>query len=221
VSSGSRAGLLHPNGNSAGRPTPPARFSRGLFSGGGSWLPPAPLCWFVQFSQVMAAAFVLRSRRRRSRLRGCKFGLSHSFPKGNHFGHQSVGSCFEPFPVNAVCRPGTSDAYLICGYPFPRSEAEPSIRGQSSRNCPFDSGELRLRERCMREVLQIKSRLKIGQADITRPSVAADRCPVRTTIIGAIDQKASNASGAHLSEGYLLRSGDGGHAPSSRRLQWE
>jgi len=102
-------------------------------------------------------------------------------------------SCFEPFPVNAVCRPGTSDAYLICGYPFPRSEAEPSIRGQSSRNCPFDSGELRLRERCMREVLQIKSRLKIGQADITRPSVAADRCPVRTTIIGAIDQKASNA----------------------------
>jgi len=91
VSSGSRAGLLHPKGNSAGRPTPPARFSRGLFSGGGSWLPPAPLCWFVQFSQVMAAAFVLRSRRRRSRLRGCKFGLSHSFPKGNHFGHQSVG----------------------------------------------------------------------------------------------------------------------------------
>jgi len=52
-----------------------------------------------------------------------------------------------------------------------------------------------------------KPRLQIGQADIIRPSVAADRSPVRATIIGAVNQKAAHAG----HEGDFL-AGDGHEA---------
>jgi hypothetical protein len=56
-----------------------------------------------------------------------------------------------------------------------------------------------------------KQRLQIGQSDIIRPLVAADRGPVRATIIGTIDHQAAHARGAHLGKGDLLRSFDFGH----------
>ena len=36
----------------------------------------------------------------------------------------------------------------------------------------------------------VKSRLQIGQANVIGPSVAADRSPMRATIVGAIDEQA-------------------------------
>jgi hypothetical protein len=50
-----------------------------------------------------------------------------------------------------------------------------------------------------------KSRLKIRQANVIRPSVAANRSPVTAMIITAIDQQAANARGAHVGEADLLR----------------
>jgi len=47
--------------------------------------------------------------------------------------------------------------------------------------------------------LASKSRLQIGQANVIRPSMAADRCPMRAMIVGAIDQEAANAGGARIS----------------------
>jgi hypothetical protein len=43
-----------------------------------------------------------------------------------------------------------------------------------------------------------KSRLKIRQAEVIRPSVAADRGPMRAVIIAAIDQQPTNPGGAHF-----------------------
>jgi hypothetical protein len=58
-----------------------------------------------------------------------------------------------------------------------------------------------------------KPRLNIGQPDVIRPSIAADRCVVAAMIIGTVDQETANASGAHFSEGdFLLPWGGGGHA---------
>jgi hypothetical protein len=57
-----------------------------------------------------------------------------------------------------------------------------------------------------------KARLDIGQPDVIRPSVAADRCPMAALVIRAIDQETTNASGAHLSEGdFCWRVGSGMH----------
>jgi hypothetical protein len=58
-----------------------------------------------------------------------------------------------------------------------------------------------------------KPRLQIRQAHVIRPSVAADRSPMRAMIVAAIDQQAANAGGAHFGEGDLLRSFAVGHAP--------
>jgi hypothetical protein len=63
-----------------------------------------------------------------------------------------------------------------------------------------------------------KPRLEIGQPDVIRPSVGADRCVVAATIIGTVDQETANASGAHFGEGdFLLSRGEGGHAPLKRQ----
>ena len=55
----------------------------------------------------------------------------------------------------------------------------------------------------------------VREPDIIGPSVATDRRPMAAVIVGAIDQEAANASGAHFGEGDLLRAGDG-HAPLKR-----
>jgi hypothetical protein len=49
-----------------------------------------------------------------------------------------------------------------------------------------------------------KARLDIGQPDIIRPAVTADRCRMAAPVVGAIDQQTANARGAHFSEGDLL-----------------
>ena len=59
-----------------------------------------------------------------------------------------------------------------------------------------------------------ESRFKVGQPNVARPSVAADRGPMAAPI-RAIDQQAANARGAHLSQGDLLVSEDG-HTPLKR-----
>jgi hypothetical protein len=46
--------------------------------------------------------------------------------------------------------------------------------------------------------------LDVGQPNIIWPSVAADCCRMAALIIRAIDQEATDARGAHLSEGDLL-----------------
>jgi hypothetical protein len=53
--------------------------------------------------------------------------------------------------------------------------------------------------------LTSKPRFQIRQADVIRPSVAADRRPMRAVIIGAINQESANARGAHFGEGDFLR----------------
>ena len=56
--------------------------------------------------------------------------------------------------------------------------------------------------------------LKIRQPNPIGPPVAADRNVMTARIVRAIDQDPSHTGGAHLGEGDLLRSGDGGrHAP--------
>jgi hypothetical protein len=52
----------------------------------------------------------------------------------------------------------------------------------------------------------------IGEPDVIRPSVRADRDGVAAAIVLAIDQQTAHASVAHLSEGDFLRTGEGGHA---------
>jgi len=62
--------------------------------------------------------------------------------------------------------------------------------------------------------------LEIGEPDVIRPLVCAERNRVAALVIRAIDQDAAHASGAHLSEGDLLRAalfvvaaaGEFGHA---------
>ena len=54
--------------------------------------------------------------------------------------------------------------------------------------------------------------LQVGQPNVIRPSVAADRCPMAALVIRAIDQETANAGTAHLSEGDLL-AGELGHGP--------
>ena len=49
-----------------------------------------------------------------------------------------------------------------------------------------------------------KPRLQIRRANVIRPSIAADRSPMRAMIIRAIDQKIANAGGAHFTESDLL-----------------
>ena len=46
--------------------------------------------------------------------------------------------------------------------------------------------------------------LDVGQPSVIRPSVTADRGPMAALEIGAIDQEAANARGAHFAEGDLL-----------------
>ena len=50
----------------------------------------------------------------------------------------------------------------------------------------------------------------VGQPDIVRPLIGADRDVVAALVIAAIDQDAANAGFAHLAKGDLLGSG---HAP--------
>ena len=52
-----------------------------------------------------------------------------------------------------------------------------------------------------------ESRLDVGQPNIIRPSVAADRGPMAAMVVGAIDQETANATGSHFSEGDLLWAG--------------
>jgi hypothetical protein len=70
-----------------------------------------------------------------------------------------------------------------------------------------------------------ESRLKIRQAHVIRPTIPADRSPVRTVIIGAVDHQAANARGAHLCEGDLLAGWSGNaHMNSCDRREgvtWE
>jgi hypothetical protein len=54
--------------------------------------------------------------------------------------------------------------------------------------------------------------LDIGQANVIWPSIGVDRCRMAAPIVCAIDQDTAHARGAHLSEGDLLLSGEGGHA---------
>lgn len=64
-------------------------------------------------------------------------------------------------------------------------------------------------------------RLDLGQPDVIRPSIGAGRNGMATIIIRAVDEDAAHTSGAHLSEGDLLRAalfvvaaaGEFGHAP--------
>jgi hypothetical protein len=58
--------------------------------------------------------------------------------------------------------------------------------------------------------------LKIGKPDVIRPSVRADRDRVAAMEIRAVDQDPAHTGGAHLSEGDLLRAGEGGHARLKR-----
>jgi hypothetical protein len=58
--------------------------------------------------------------------------------------------------------------------------------------------------------------LNVRQPDVIRPLIAADRGRMAAAIMRAIDQNAANARCAHLSEGDLLRAGEGGHAPLKR-----
>jgi hypothetical protein len=61
-----------------------------------------------------------------------------------------------------------------------------------------------------------ESRLYIGQPDVIRPSVTADRGPMAALVIRAIDQNPADASGAHFGEGDLLLAGELGHARLKR-----
>ena len=61
-----------------------------------------------------------------------------------------------------------------------------------------------------------KLRLYIGQPDVIRPSIAADRGRMPGAVIGAIDQQTAHPRGAHLGEGDLLRAGEFGHTPLKR-----
>ena len=63
--------------------------------------------------------------------------------------------------------------------------------------------------------LACEKRLEIGQPDVIRPSVAADRCPMTALVIRAIDQETANVSGAHLGEGDLLLAAGLGKAHDS------
>jgi hypothetical protein len=58
-------------------------------------------------------------------------------------------------------------------------------------------------------------RLQIGQSHVIRPPIAADRSPVRATIVGAVNQKAAHAGCAHFGEGDFL-AGDGGYEALKR-----
>jgi hypothetical protein len=49
--------------------------------------------------------------------------------------------------------------------------------------------------------------LYIGQADIIRPLIGAQRCRVGAAVIAAIDEHIADAGFAHLAEGGLLRGG--------------
>jgi hypothetical protein len=60
-----------------------------------------------------------------------------------------------------------------------------------------------------------EARLDVGQPNVIGPSVPADRRRMAAMIIGAIDQQAANAGGAHLAEGDFL-SGEFGHGPLKR-----
>jgi hypothetical protein len=59
-----------------------------------------------------------------------------------------------------------------------------------------------------------EARLQIGEPDVIRPWVCADRYRVAVAIICAIDQETVHARGAHFAEGNFLRAG---HAPLKRR----
>jgi hypothetical protein len=48
-------------------------------------------------------------------------------------------------------------------------------------------------------------RLEIGQPDVIRPSISADRDRMTALVIRAVDQDSAHASVAHPSEGDLLR----------------
>jgi hypothetical protein len=51
--------------------------------------------------------------------------------------------------------------------------------------------------------------LYVGQPDIIGPVVAADRNRMAATVVSAIDQQATHALFAHVSEADLLRAIDG------------
>jgi hypothetical protein len=45
-----------------------------------------------------------------------------------------------------------------------------------------------------------ESRLDVRQSDAIRPSISGDRGPMAAVVVGAIDQDAAHARGAHLGE---------------------
>jgi hypothetical protein len=47
--------------------------------------------------------------------------------------------------------------------------------------------------------------LGLGQPDVIRPSIAADRCRVAALVVGAIDHETTNATLAHLGKSDLPR----------------
>jgi hypothetical protein len=49
-----------------------------------------------------------------------------------------------------------------------------------------------------------ETRIEIGQADVIRPAVAADRSPMAAPEIGAIDQEPASARRPHFPEGDFL-----------------
>jgi hypothetical protein len=63
-----------------------------------------------------------------------------------------------------------------------------------------------------------ESRLDIGQPNVLRPAVAADRDRMAALVVLAIDQQAANAIGAHLCKGDLLLAGLFGHPTLYRKL---
>jgi hypothetical protein len=64
-----------------------------------------------------------------------------------------------------------------------------------------------------------EARFDVGQPNLVGPSVGADRDPMAALEIGAIDQQAANAGGAHFSQGDLL-AGEFRHGPSLFQLVW-
>jgi hypothetical protein len=59
-------------------------------------------------------------------------------------------------------------------------------------------------------------RLDVGQPDVVGPRISADRNGMAAAIVGAVHEDPVHATLAHLSEGDLLRAGEGGHAPLKR-----
>jgi hypothetical protein len=58
-----------------------------------------------------------------------------------------------------------------------------------------------------------EQRLDVGEPDMVRPPIGAHLNRVAASEVGAIDQEAVDAGGAHLAKGDFLLAGGFGHAP--------